>query len=336
MPRSLFLSVLLGLFIFSQRGISADSGTPQTPPYPRNDFKDLRLTVNANAPNLVLEWPDGRRAESRITLSKPFSITARMTVGDNECFPQASVPNCKLSGSGAVLYTGIIWVRHPDASRLGKPVEFDLNFHRPGTPQTADSANTETKANGKMSANFFISHFVDPAKLQPIFKIPSDTIACENYEWLTGSRGAPASVDIQSLCVGSMGKNPETDLNENNFDSCSESVHFERNSNFELELKALGAQQQEFVDMNAFGLSEPIGGVTSWEKLGATGVCQITTTLQDPPNLNDLLKLFLLVPSVWEPAQPMITKELQDRLELLPQHPILNNQDRNGFTGVFK
>lgn len=336
MPQSLFLPVLMGLMTLGHLSYAADSGAPAKPPYPRNDVQDLHLTVNLTAPNLVLEWPDGRRAESRVSISKPFSSTARMTVSENECFPQAAPPKCRITASGAILYTGIVWVRHPDATRLGKPVEYDLNYQPPGAAQTGDSQSVGSQVEGKFSQNLFISEFVNPEKLKPIFAIPTDSLTCDSYEWLTGSKGAPVSVEIPSICDGDMGKNLETGINENNFRSCTEFVHFQTDANRSLVLKAIGAQQQQTIDLNAFGPSGPIGNVSSWEQSTANRVCQITTTLQDPPNFNELLKLFTLIPTAWEPAQPIITKELQDRLEIMPQHPFLNHQDRSGFTGVFK
>jgi hypothetical protein len=128
---------------------------------------------------IQITWPDGREASSFKRSVKPLRLSQPLQITENLCVPTAPRVSCTYNMDLKIEAMDIRWVRHPDASRVGKIV-------------------------GRYESGTRHAMWTSPLKyLAPVSTndLKEDELVCERWDWLPGGekKSPPATLKMSSL-----------------------------------------------------------------------------------------------------------------------------------------
>ena len=200
MLRQLALFAVLVLLLALMIAPAAFGQPVPTPTPPQSIVKKNK----ALGQPITFSLPSGKEMTLMINRNAPVQFPLHFEYGSTTCDRKVAVaPKCKImAGLGAHRFR-IEWTKHPDPSKLGKPVKYDY------------TRGTDPSKALRIEDVFLPSEFHRRHHAGDYRDMPRTEIVCNDYSWLGGTKEAPLEKRIANWSAEFMLQNPETGTNEN-------------------------------------------------------------------------------------------------------------------------
>jgi hypothetical protein len=159
------------------------SSVTRADPYVKSSIATARRygfnIVHEKGKPIQITWPDGREAASFKRSSKPLRLSMPLQITENLCVPIAPRVSCTYNMDFKIEAMDIRWVRHPNASRVGKIV----GRYESGTRHAMWTSQLK---------------YLAPVSTSDL---KEDELVCERWDWLPGAekKAPPSTVKMSSL-----------------------------------------------------------------------------------------------------------------------------------------